>query len=74
MTQLNKLKGRIREKGETYRSISEKIGMGASTLNNKLNGYSAFNVDEAIKICNALNIEYVEIPIFFNLIVAKTQY
>lgn len=67
---LNKLKGKIRENGESYRSIGEKIGMGVNTLNNKLNGYSPFNVEEAIALCDVLNIEYNEIPIFFNLSVA----
>ena len=65
MEKLNKLKGRIRELGETYRTIGDKIGIGANTLSNKINGYSAFNVDEAVKLCNVLNIDYSEIPIFF---------
>lgn len=63
--ELNKLKGRIREKGETYRSLSNKTGIPLNTLNNKINGYSTFDIQEAITIGCILDIELSEFPVFF---------
>lgn len=71
--ELNKLKGKMREKGETYRSMSQKTGIPLNTLNNKLNGYSPFDVAEAVSVCSILGIEGNDIPIFFNLNVALSQ-
>jgi transcriptional regulator with XRE-family HTH domain len=44
---MNKLKGRLREKGLTYKEAAEYIGMGVNTLSDKLNGVRTFNLDEA---------------------------
>lgn len=71
--ELNYLKGKMREKGETYRSMSAKIGIPLNTLNNKLNGYSTFDVKEAVLVCSILDIQYNEMPKFFNLDVAFSQ-
>ena len=41
--ELNRLKGRIREKGESYRSMSNKTGIALNNFSDKLNGYSIFS-------------------------------
>ena len=66
-TELNKLKGRITENGETYRSLSRKTGIPLNTLSNKINGKSLFDIIEVSKICAELEIPPVEIPIFFSV-------
>jgi len=63
--ELNKLKGKMREKGETYRSMSKKTGIPLNTLNNKLNGYSTFDIAEAVLVCSILDIELREVDSFF---------
>ena len=63
--ELNELKGKITESKETYRSLSEKTGISLNTLNNKINGYSAFNVDEVSEVCRVLNIQAADIPRYF---------
>lgn len=68
---LNKLKGKITEQGESYRSIAVKTGISLNTLSNKINGYSLFDIIEAAKLCNALKIPPEEIPIFFAVDIAK---
>lgn len=70
---LNKLKGRITECGETYRSLSKKTGISLNTLSNKINGHSLFDIVEVSKICAELSIPPEEIPIFFS-VCCETQY
>lgn len=67
---LNKIKGRITEKGESYRSISAKTGISLVSLSNKLNGYSLFDIIEVSKICDVLDISINEIPVFFEINIA----
>ena len=62
---LNSLKGRVREEGETYRSLSKKTGMSVDSLNNKLNGYSAIDSDDVELISAALNIGPDDILTYF---------
>ena len=68
--ELRKIKGRITEKGETYRSVSEKTGISLNSLSNKINGYSLFDLNEAAKICAVLEIPQTEIANFFEINVA----
>ena len=68
--ELKKLKGKMVEQGETYRSMSAKTGIPLNTLNNKLNGYSLFDIVEALLVCEILEIDVKDIPIFFALNVA----
>ncbi len=68
--ELNKLKGKMREQGETYRTMSQKTGIPLNTLNNKLNGYSLFDITEVLSICSILEIPPDKIPYFFASIVA----
>lgn len=65
MAALSKLKGRIREKGSNYRILSKEAGMSLTTFNNKINGYSTFNIVEASKIASILDIPPEDISIFF---------
>ena len=64
-SELNKLKGLMVEKKETYRSLSKKSGIPLNTLNSKLNGYSLFDITETLSVCSILEIAPAEIPIFF---------
>ena len=74
MSALCKLKGKMREKDVTYRSMCKKLNMSLTSFNNKMNGVGTFNISEALTICNILDIEYEYIPIFFNLNVAISQH
>lgn len=65
MRELSELKGKIREKNQSYRSIAKEIGVSTSTLNNKINGYSAFDIIEASKIASILDIPPDKISYFF---------
>ena len=67
---LRRVKGRITEKGETYRSVSEKTGIPLNSLSNKLNGKSLCDIIEVSKLCCVLDIPAEEIPIFFEIDVA----
>lgn len=62
---LNTLKGKIREENENYRSLSKKTGISVNALNNKLNGYSVFDMKEVSIIVEKLNIEPDEIIKYF---------
>ncbi|MDA8227173.1 MAG: hypothetical protein M0T74_05610 [Desulfitobacterium hafniense] len=46
-SELNSLKGRIREKNTSYRKLSEGIGMAVNTLSDKINGFYAMSIPEA---------------------------
>ncbi len=67
---LNKIKGRITEKGESYRTVSEKTGIYLNSLSNKINGYYLFDINEAARICSVLDIPPAEIANFFETVVA----
>ena len=62
---LNTLKGKIREENENYRSLSKKTGISVNALNNKLNGYSVFDMREVSIIVDKLNIKPNEIIKYF---------
>ncbi len=69
--ELRKIKGRITELGESYRSVSEKSGMSVHSLSNKLNGESVFNLNEVRSLCKILDIGPEDIANFFAIDVAK---
>ena len=54
--QANILKGKIVAAGYTQRSLSKKLDMSENTLSSKLNGKSAFTMDEVIHLCDLLSI------------------
>ena len=64
--ELNKLKGKITECRETYRSVSKKTGIPLNSLSNKINGHYLFDIAEVEKICNALNIAPGDVFVFFS--------
>jgi transcriptional regulator with XRE-family HTH domain len=63
--ELNALKGRIREKKSSYQSLSEKMGVSKNALNDKINGYSVFNIDEVGFLVEELDIPDREIIRYF---------
>lgn len=63
--ELTKLKGKITEKKKNYRELSHEVGLSLSAFNDKINGYSAFDIVEAGKIAKLLDIPTEEIPYFF---------
>lgn len=68
--ELVKVKGRLREKGLSYRKTSDETGIKLGRLNDIVNGYLQPYLDEAIAICDVAEISYVDIPLFFALGVA----
>lgn len=62
---LNALKGRIREENKNYRSLSKETGISVNALNNKLNGYSVFDMREVSIMVEKLNIQPNEIIKYF---------
>ena len=59
------LRGAMASKGITITKLAELTGMGKSTLSNKLNGHTEFNLKDIKTIKDVLNITDVE-NIFFN--------
>ena len=57
--------GRIKEKGFTQESIALGIDISVSTLSFKLNNKAVFTQKEIIKICYLLEIEIIEIGLYF---------
>lgn len=54
---MNKLKGKMREKGVTQADLAGAIGITLQALNAKLNGRSSFTVPEAQKITEFLELD-----------------
>ena len=67
VTNLNKLKGKIVEKGYAEYQFAEEIGMCDTTLRNKMKKEGHyFDTDEVVKVANKLNLSNAEIiDIFF---------
>lgn len=72
--ELRALKGRIREKGTSYRKIASKLGMAVNTFSCKINGFYPINGDEMEKIATILDIPPAEIASFFMPEYCKTQH
>lgn len=53
---INKLKGKMAEKGYSQRSLAAALGISKNTLNAKVNGKVPFNTLEVAKICEVLEI------------------
>ncbi len=56
MTRLNVLKGKMREKGETYASCAKEIGISTTSFCEKINGKRKFSVEEASLIARYLKL------------------
>lgn len=54
---INKLKGRMREKGYTQANLSRKMGISEQSLNAKINGRSDFTLSEVIIIIEVLELD-----------------
>ncbi len=63
--ELSALKGKMRENKITYRELSKDVGISLNALNSKLNGYTPFNLDEAAKIVDRLDIDSEDIVRYF---------
>lgn len=63
--EMRKLKGRLREKGLTYKEAAEKLGMGVNTISDKLNGARSFTLDEADKLAKLLELTVDEVHTHF---------
>lgn len=57
---LSKLKGKLKEKGKTYKDGAEKIGQSVACFSNKMNGHSNFDVYEAAILCEWLEMDEKE--------------
>lgn len=64
MTNVNKIKGLMAEKNISQQKLASILGISKQTLNAKLQSKREFTVNEAQKICNALDIKDVEIYFF----------
>lgn len=72
MTNVNKLKGKIVEKGLTIEGLAKKLGMDRATLYRKLNNNAeTLLIKEANAIVSALGLTSEEaVAIFFSQLVA----
>ena len=61
----SKLRGKIKEVFGTQDQFAIAIGIGRVSLSQRLNNQLEFTQDEMFKSCDALNIDYVEIPTYF---------
>ncbi len=62
---LQELKGKIREEGKTYKTLSLETGMSVDCINNKVNGYSAIDTDDVALFVGSLHIEPNDILRYF---------
>ena len=53
---VNRLRGIMAEQRCTQRELAKGIGISENALSNKLNGKTPFNTEEAVAICDYLNI------------------
>jgi len=54
------LRGAIAEAGHTQESAAKAAGISRSAFNAKINGHRSFDVDEALALCTALEINDLE--------------
>lgn len=54
---VNRLRAKITERGETQKSVAAALGISENSLSRKLNGSREFKLSEALKICGFLHIE-----------------
>lgn len=72
MVNINKLKGKIVERGMNVETLANIVGMDRATLYRKINANGeSFTIKEADSISKALNLTYEEVnSIFFSQYVA----
>jgi transcriptional regulator with XRE-family HTH domain len=54
---INKLRGKMAEKKITQKEMAEHLGISTQAFNRKMNGKVRFSNEDAIIICQKLNIE-----------------
>ena len=65
MTNLNMLKGKLKEKNKTYNECAAELGISTTSFNEKMNGKSRFKVEEAQVLSNFISLsENERIAIF----------
>lgn len=57
MTDSNKLKAKIIEKGYTQEIVANKLGISMASLNYKINNKRPFNSNEMFLLCDILDIK-----------------
>lgn len=65
MTNSNKLRGRIVEKGYTLSGFSNAMHVSRPSLRKKINGESEFKASEIEKICLLLDLSHSDIGNYF---------
>ena len=65
MTNTNKLKGRMAEKGYNLTELSEAVHLSRPSLRKKINGDVDFKVSEIERLCDALEIKRGEVVGYF---------
>ena len=71
MVNVNKLKGKIVERGMTVEALAQSMKIDKSTLYRKLSKGESFTIGEANQICSALKLDSQEAAaIFFSQYVA----
>lgn len=65
MININKLKGRLVEKGYSQKDVAKQWNIAQPTANQKINGKRAMSLDEAYSLANMLDITAAEFPIYF---------
>ena len=75
MVDINKMKGKIIEKGWNIERLAKTIGINRSTFYRKMNGNGdEFSIREADEIAKALDLTYDEInAIFFSQYIAYVR-
>lgn len=65
MVNTNKIKGRMREMEITQKEVAKYLGIQQSTVNQKINNFRCFSLEEAEKMCILLNITPDEFASYF---------
>ena len=65
MTNTNKLKGRIAEKGYNLSTLSKAVHLSRPCLRRKINGETDFKVSEIERVCDTLGIRRDEVMTYF---------
>lgn len=71
--ELTALKGKVREKKTSYRQLALDLGIGISTLSDKINGFYPVTVPEMVQLATILDIEPKDIASFFMPTYCKTH-
>ena len=65
MTNTNKLKARIVEKGFTMESLAQAVNLSCPTIRRKINGKQDFRVSGIKAFCRALSLDLTDVPAYF---------